>query len=354
MYKLLLALILLISSVTGNQEAEDRQLLILHPPSSGMYHCAFPDFGNYEDEVETQKILDFEELVGKDIVWAAFSNNWLKEIKFPKKHVQSVLDAGCIPYIRMMAWSNADWDDEPDEKYRMQSIIDGDYDKELVRWFQDAKTTETLLMVVFGVEVNGSWFPWNGKWNGGGSKEGYGDKNISDGPERFVDAYRHIVNISNEQGADNINWVFHINNDSIPEVIWNKMRNYYPGDDYVDWIGVSVYGAQEPDDDWILFSDLMDDVYTEVSNISKNKPLALLEFGVVDGHKAEDKAEWIKDALDSLSSNRYPRIKAIGWWHESWENDDGSISNLRIDSSPSSLKMYQRLIQNSVFIETID
>ena len=55
----------------------------LLPPDSGIYHSAFPDFGGPEDQVTAQRIRAFEQLAGKEIVWAYFSNNWGDHILFP-------------------------------------------------------------------------------------------------------------------------------------------------------------------------------------------------------------------------------------------------------------------------------
>lgn len=50
--------------------------LKLAPPPAGMlYHSAYPDLGGWEDEVSTQKILDFQTLSHKKLVWAYASNN---------------------------------------------------------------------------------------------------------------------------------------------------------------------------------------------------------------------------------------------------------------------------------------
>ena len=51
------------------------------------------------------------------------------------------------------------------------------------------------MLVEFGTEMNGFWFPWNGKWNGAGATTGYGDPALPDGPERFRDAYRHVHDV---------------------------------------------------------------------------------------------------------------------------------------------------------------
>jgi len=48
----------------------------------GIYHAAFPDFGGTEDIVTNERILSFETLVQKNIIWAYFSNNWYNDISF--------------------------------------------------------------------------------------------------------------------------------------------------------------------------------------------------------------------------------------------------------------------------------
>ena len=42
-----------------------------------------------------------------------------------------------------------------------------------------------------------------------------------------------------------------------------------------------------------------------------------------------------------LFRTRYPRIKAALYWHERWQNADGSYSNLRVNSSVESLNAYR-------------
>lgn len=254
------------------------------PPSSGIYFSAYPDFGDSEDTVTAKRIQDFEELAGKELAWVYFSNNWVDGIKFPHEAVATIHDCGRQPFIRMMALSSYDRIC-PDSVYKLQRIIDGDFDEELKTWADDAKAVGFPLMVEFGTEVNGEWFPWNGSWNGADTLDGYGDPSEPDGPERFCDAYRHIIDLFRAQGVTNVTWVFHVNCENIPDESWNRMAAYYPGDDYIDWIGISTYGALTPKEarqEWRLFTEIMDISYPELTAISANKPLALLEFGVVE------------------------------------------------------------------------
>lgn len=254
------------------------------PPSSGIYFSAYPDFGDSEDTVTAQRIEDFEELAGKEIAWVYFSNNWVDGIKFPYEAVATIHKYSRLPFIRMMAISNYDRVC-PDGVYTLQKIIDGYFDDELRTWADDARAVGFPLMVEFGTEVNGEWFSWNGSWNGGDTLTGYGDPTLPDGPERFRDAYRHIIDLFRARGVTNITWVFHVNCENIPDESWNRMAAYYPGDSYIDWIGISTYGALTPKEarqDWRLFTEIMDASYPEFSAISANKPLALLEFGAIE------------------------------------------------------------------------
>jgi hypothetical protein len=249
-------------------------------PSSGVYHSAYPDFGGTEDMVTAQRIKDFEVLAEKDTVWAYFSNNWYDSMRFPSVAVKIIHSEGKVPFIRMMPRSNFDVGG-PDPVYTMQRIIDGDFDALLTTWAIEAKDTGIPLLVEFGTEVNGNWFPWNGQYNGGSESTIYGDPNQADGPERFRDAYRHIIDIFNKNSVDNITWFFHVDADGSPATSWNEISQYYPGDGYIDWIGLSVYGAQESDEEFQSFVDIMDDAYAVITTIA-DKPIAILEFAVTE------------------------------------------------------------------------
>ena len=252
----------------------------LMEPEFGIYHSAFPDFGGTEDVVSMEKINNFETLAAKNIVWAYFSNNWSNNIQFPLTEVNTINTTGKIPFIRIMPRTNFD-EGGPDPNYTMQKIIDGNFDAELRQWAIDAKNTEIPLLVEFGTEVNGNWFPWNGQYNGAEETENYGDTALFDGAERFRDAYRHIINICHANNATNITWFFHVDAYSEPNTDWNKIENYYPGDEYIDWLGVSIYGPQENNEEYQEFSEIMNDIYPRLSSLS-DKPIAVLEFAITE------------------------------------------------------------------------
>ena len=331
--------------------------LIFQPLSGYLYHGVYPGgVTGAESDLTPNDLVSYEESVGKQAAWVFFSHNWFEGESFPLATASWIRDAGSIPYIRLMLWS--DWQQYTSEShYSLQSIIDGKFDQSFAAWCADARDFASPLIAEYGVEVNGEWFPWNGIWNGAGAPDSYGDPAFPDGPERFRDAYRHIIQICREQGADNITWVFHANYHDWPEESWNRMENYYPGDDYIDWLAVSVYGAQRPlDDYWEEFSPLMDAAYTRLDALSPHKPIILAEFGVTDNHPLGSQALWAETALRDLTAGRWPRLIGFSWWNERWQNDDDPAhdSIMRVQDNPALREVFIRLVgQNDAVLGTI-
>jgi hypothetical protein len=253
----------------------------LIPVSSKFYIGANPGFSGPEDEVTTNIISDFDDMTRKKIAWAYFSNNWDEGIVFPIDNVNIIKSTGKTPFIRMMPRSEFE-ENLADPVFHLIDFVNGVYDQDLEDWALAAKNCNSPLLVEFGTEVNGDWFPWNGKYCGGGTMDGYGDPAYPDGPEIFRDAYRHIIDICNLQGANNITWFYHFDDESSPEESWNNPALYYPGDDYIDWIGISTYGPFDRSEDYIKPSELIKNAYEQLKSVSGTKPYAILEFGVTE------------------------------------------------------------------------
>ena len=54
--------------------------------------------------------------------------------------------------------------------------------------------------------------------------------------------------------------------------------------------------------------------------------------------------DWVAGALESIRANRYPRIKAISYWHSDWPNGDGSWTRMRLDSHDEAAAAYRRIM----------
>ncbi|MEW6233504.1 MAG: glycosyl hydrolase [Chloroflexota bacterium] len=299
-----------------------------------------------EDDVTSEGLRSYEQLVGKSATWVYFSHNWFRGRSFPMQTASWVRDAGSVPYIRLMLRSDA-IQGHAEPTFTLSRILKGEFDADLRAWARAAREFGSPLIVEYGTEVNGEWFPWNGIWNGAGTLDGYGDPSSPDGPERFRGAYRRIIGICREEGADNITWVFHVNNQDVPEEPWNRLEGYYPGDDWIDWLGVSVYGAGTPmDSEWPQFRELMDQVYPRLAALSPSKPIILAEFGVTAGNPLGDQAAWAESALTDLTALRWPRVIGFSWWNEAWQNDDNPAhnTNMRLQDNPALADVFQRLV----------
>ena len=66
-----------------------------------------------------------------------------------------------------------------------------------------------------------------------------------------------------------------------------------------------------------------------------------------------DKAKFIRDGLDLLRT-QYPRLKAAVYWHERWQNDDNTYSNLRVNSSVEALEAIAKASPNPGWLERAD
>lgn len=322
----------------------------LEPPATGVYHGAFPDIRQIFGRDLASDISAMERLAQKRLAWVQFESDWAESTEFPWDAVRSISQAGRTPYIRILPRSREEQDTGADPVYTMENFLQGHFDDLIRRWAELAKASGVDLVIEFGPEVNGNWYPWNGQWNGGGETKGYGDPSLADGPERFRDVYRRFIDIFRQARADRVTWFLHVDSQPKPREPWNAMAGYYPGDEYIDWIGVSVFGAQLPGDHWNSFTDTLDVTYNEIVAISPLKPVAIVEFAVTESPQRPDgKADWIRQALSAVKGGWYPHVKAVSYWHErNWIPD--STYSLRIDSSPAALAAYREGVAPDFFV----
>ena len=298
-------------------------------PESGVLFGAYADFGETEDNVTLEGIEDFEKLAGKPPAIIASSSYW-GEQSFPLKNLRLISRHGAVPMVYWSPWDKPYEESKGPDRFSLKAILAGTWDSYIDRWADGAKAFGKPFFVSLCNEMNGDWFPWSGQYYG--AEKG--------GNEVFKKAWKHIVDRVRARGANNILWVLHFNAFPATNDEWNVMASYYPGPGYVDWLGLSIYGKQfRNEGNWAHFRDLIRWPYQEITALDPTKPVMLAEFGVGDFPKDGDKAEWIRDALAMIPD--YPRIKAAIYWHERWQNEDGTYSNLRINSSPSALKAFR-------------
>ena len=224
------------------------------------------------------------------------------EQKFPAEQVNAIAELGSIPVITWEPWLT-DFDSfahpelplrEKRDKGGLMDISKGLYDFYIKAWAQEVKKVKSSVLIRVGHEMNDPYrYPW-------------GPHNNK--PKDFIAAWRHVHDLFKQQGVENVVWVWS------PHPAYGMFKEFYPGDDYVDFVGSGVlnYGTVASWSKWWSFKEIFGNYYKQLSVFKK--PIMISEFGslAVGG----DRAQWYENALDSLSI-KYPAIKSIIFFHYS-------------------------------------
>lgn len=315
-------------------------LVIAEPPAGKLYEGVFP--GSHDGmggDITSVDLADFVRATGKAPTWVYFCHNWYQGKAFPESKASAIRANGSVPYIRLMLLSQP-WIPCPEPVYKLENIIRGRFDPELRQWMRDAKRFGSPILAEYGVEANGFWFPWNGLWNReGGTYE--------DGVERFRKAYRHIIGLAREEGAYNVRWVFHADPWDEPLDEWNHFEHYYPGDEWIDWVGLSVYGRQAPSDEYYpSFRQQMDKAYLRLTNLT-SKPVIVCEFGTIEDR---GQAEWADKALADVLGGRWPKVIGFSWWNATFFNDRDNPrghSDMRVQGNAKLSAVFRSRVGNN-------
>lgn len=244
---------------------------------------------------------------------------WAGQPDFPTADVQALAQKGVLAHIAWEPWDPAKTVDASDQIH-LQDILDGKWDAYITKWAKAAKDTDTPILLRWGHEMNGNWYPWACAMNG---KD----------PAKYVSAFRHVHDLFTAQGATKVQWVWCLNNDPVPSEAWNDPAGLYPGDAYVDWMGLDGYnwGTGVSYGSWRTFESLFASAYDKVQAISSAKPVLVAEFAssTVGG----DKAAWMTDLFKTLPT-RFPKMKGFTWFDIQKEQD------WRIRSSQSSFEAF--------------
>ena len=155
----------------------------------------------------------------------------------------------------------------------------------------------------------------------------------------FIAAWRRIHDIFENRGATNARWVWCPSAYSFQSAVG---PTWYPGDEYVDWIGADGYNWGDPDNQgkWRSFKDVFADFYSWAS--ARNKPVMIGETGSQEGWWAGQKGQWITD-MGATIKTTYPKIKALVMFDAFASSFGGGWFDWRLDSSWSSFDAWKRL-----------
>jgi hypothetical protein len=223
--------------------------------------------------------------------------------------MQNTYDVGAVP---MITW-------EPHGR-DLREMAGGRYDAYIRDSAKQAVAWGRPILLRFAHEMNGNWYPWG---------LGVGGNTAAD----YIAAWRHVVTVFREENATNVKWVWAPNTGSFDSL--------FPGDQWIDYIGLDGYNWGAKYGTWESFSQVFDSSYRSITRLSR-KPLLITEFGA--NARGGDKAAWIRDAFSSDVATRYPRIRALIWFDREQDGADW-----RVDSSGATLDAFRTAIQPSRF-----
>jgi hypothetical protein len=271
-------------------------------------------------------------------VWMIFQS-WTGWNQFPIAQAKRARQLGGQLMVTWEPWNQQ----KNDPNWNCAMIAGGYKDTYIRRYARAVKKSGVPVMIRFAHEMNGDWYPWGTAFSSNFRRSN------GNSPQHFVAMWRRVVDIFRQEGASNARWVwapnihFLNNYNSIGDQN-RDLSELYPGDHYVDWIGLSVYNDASRRN-WRTFSDLFGGAYQTVTAIT-HKPLMIAEMGVTEqgAPSGTSKAQWISQTLLNDIPARFPRVRLVNWFCRDKSNI--GEANYRFDSSPSSLRAF-RLAANS-------
>jgi beta-mannanase len=258
----------------------------------------------------------FETLVGKSVDIRAVFIGWGHSDDFPSWLSAPLKASNKTLLLYWQTAANYDSSNVNQPSYNYDSIIAGNWDSYLRTFAQSVKAYGGPVILLPFEEMNGDWYPWSGTLNG-------------NTPAKHITAWRRVVDIIRAEGATNAKFAWSPNSTSWPNTTANDLTQYYPGDAWVDYVGLDGFNFGNP---WQSFSQVFDTAITKVK--AYNKPIYIFSTASAEGTQ---KAAWITDAL-TVQIPKYPEIKGFIWFNENKEQ------NWLVDSSQAALTAFKNAL----------
>ena len=157
--------------------------------------------------------------------------------------------------------------------------------------------------------------------------------------------WRHIHDVFTVAGVTNVAWVWTPAAASLPAASWNDVTQYYPGDAYVDWVGLDDYnygGTLGHALGWNDFASQLQPIYGDFAG---RKPIMIGEMGSVDHIAGHDKGQWIRQMAADVAI-KFPDIQALVWFDVKFDAD------WRFDTSAASLQAFRAWLADPYYNPT--
>jgi mannan endo-1,4-beta-mannosidase len=211
------------------------------------------------------------------------------------------------------------------------AILDGQYDDYFIAYADKLKEFGHPVIFRLNNEMNGDWCWYSAFYTGKDA-------------ELYKALWRYIHDLFVARGVDNILWVWNPHDVSLPAFKWNHYLAYYPGDEYVDIIGLTGYnnGTYFSGERWRDFADIYPDLCDDYGR-HFDKPFMITEFS--SNSVGGDKVAWINAMFEQIK--KLDRIKVAVWWSGVDFDQNGQPGRIYlIDESEAILDTFKQRLKD--------
>jgi Glycosyl hydrolase family 26 len=246
-----------------------------------------------------EQVANFASIIGKQPNLVGYYSGWGE--RFAASFAEMVRGHGAVTIVQI----------DP-TAIPIAAIAAGRYDSYLRSFADSVRDFGHAVVIGFGHEMNADWYSW-------------GYRHVP--PWTFVAAWRHVVTVFRDQGADNVTWLWTINAE-LPTT--GPVTAWWPGAGYVTWVGIDGYYYRPSD----TFRSVFGDTIKQVRSFT-GKPVLLSETAV--GPEAGQAAK-IPGLFAGLRQYKtlglvwFDIAQDAGIYHQDW----------RIENSPAAEAAFRR------------
>ncbi len=299
---MILAIVLAAAAVGG---AAGR-LIAAAPPRPPAAHATLaPQLASYLGVFEPgvppgyAPVVTFADMTHRQPNLLGYYSGWAQPFNVP--FAQMIHSHGISPFVQI---------DPTDAS--IAAVASGTYDDYLRSYADSVRDYRYAVVIGFGHEMNASWYSW-----------GYGHVP----PATFVAAWRHLVTVFRGQGANNVTWLWTVQAD---EKGTGPIASWWPGAQYVSWIGIDGYYYGPSD----TFAKVFGQTIAQVRALTP-KPVLLSEtaVGPAVGPTAGVFAK-IQDLFKGMAAYKtlglvwFDKAQSGGPYHQDWRIEDNPFAQV--------------------------
>jgi hypothetical protein len=317
--------------LTMTWRPEQQEIAVTYHPKPEKTAKFEPKNGTYlgayilSDSVVNGDISAFNQITGKK--HATFFMYLGYGEPFPTKWVEEVKRAGAFPQIAF----------EPNDG--LDKVKDDEY---LRNWARAAKASGVPILLRYASEMNGDWSAYSGD------------------PAKFIEKWRLVHDVMKEE-APNVAMMWSVF--TFPQ---SNIRSYYPGKEYVDWVGVNVYNVVYHNDDIkhvATDEDPLELIRYVYNTYSHDHPIAISEYGATHLTRTDNFVDHSQYAVEKITRlygkihEAFPRIKAVYYYDVNnlkYAPEGRKINDYSLTNHPDVLNAYRRVIASDHYLSSLE